>query len=320
MQLSRRTFAFQVLPAVALSGVLGLTTSLLHAGAPRPIPALPFDTVFQGTAKFEQLLQQAETERWAALPLGQRTATVGRALLGTPYVNYTLELDDHIEAVSVNFNGMDCWTFFEAALGFSRMLTVHPPPYQPQDLLRMIELERYRNGRCTGSYVSRLHHLEDWIFDNARRGLVQDLNRVLGGVRIVGRKMDYMATHARHFRYLRNDRSLVPKIAAIEREISNRPIYHIPKRAVPSIENQLRDGDVICISTTWPGTFTSHVGLAWRDEKGVLRFMHASRDTRMVMVDDRLSGYLNRFEKHAGIMVARPLEISPATFTQTPSR
>ena len=83
---------------------------------------MPFETVFKGRDKFDQLVAQARTNNWDSLPIGERTAAVGRALVGTRYKSYTLEIDDHIEAPSVNFYGMDCWTFFEISLGFARML------------------------------------------------------------------------------------------------------------------------------------------------------------------------------------------------------
>ena len=77
--------------------------------------SLPFDTVFKGKAKFDKLVSQAD--QWKSLPLGERTAAIGRALVGTPYKGFTLEIHDRIEAPSVNFLGLDCWTFFEVALG-----------------------------------------------------------------------------------------------------------------------------------------------------------------------------------------------------------
>ena len=40
---------------------------------------LPFSTVFKGTEKFETLVSQAELNQWKTLPIGERTATVGRA-------------------------------------------------------------------------------------------------------------------------------------------------------------------------------------------------------------------------------------------------
>src|SRR5207248_4123407 len=36
------------------------------------IAALPFDTVFKGRAKFDQLIERAEKENWSALPIGER--------------------------------------------------------------------------------------------------------------------------------------------------------------------------------------------------------------------------------------------------------
>jgi len=38
----------------------------------------------------------------------------------------------------------------------------------------------------------------------------------------------------------------------------------------------------------------------------VMRFLHASKNAREVLLDSRLSNYLDRYSLHAGIMVARP--------------
>src|SRR4051812_46570097 len=101
-----RSLLLLLLPAVCL---------ISTAGAPE----LPFNTAFKGRERSHHPLTQAY--QWKSLPLGERTATIGRALCGTPYKGFTLEIDDHIEAPSVNFNGLDCWTFFETSLSFSRM-------------------------------------------------------------------------------------------------------------------------------------------------------------------------------------------------------
>ncbi len=90
--------------------------------APAAIAGLPFDTVFRGSDRFQALVRRADEENWKALPIGERACAVGRALVGTPYQSFTLEIDDHIEAPSVNLNGLDCWTFFETSLAFARML------------------------------------------------------------------------------------------------------------------------------------------------------------------------------------------------------
>jgi cytidylate kinase len=48
-----------------------------------------------------------------------------------------------------------------------------------------------------------------------------------------------------------------------------------------------------------------------RDKKGVLRFLHASRNHRKVILDSRLSDYLAANSKHMGIFVSRPLDVTP---------
>jgi len=271
---------------------------------------LPPGTVFKGEPEFQALAQKAERENWRSLPLGERTVAVGLALLGTPYESYTLEIDNHIESPSVNLRGLDCWTFFEIALGFSRMLEVKSGNYTPQDLLAMIEIDRYRGGHCNGIYTSRLHYLEDWMYDNERRGLVVNLTRSLGGIPMRGRYLNEMSKYWYESRYLRNNRDLVPDMRQIENRIVSRTVYHIPKSQVPAIESKIESGDVICISGNGPEGFTEHVGLAYRDKAGVLRFMHASKDARRVIVDVPLDRYLYRYRKFAGIMVVRPREVS----------
>jgi hypothetical protein len=175
-------------------------------------------------------------------------------------------------------------------------------------MLYWIEQDRYRGGRCTGRFDSRLHHLEDWQYDNARRNLVREVTPSLPGARRLDREMAYMAKNWRSFRQLRADPALIPRMARIEDAISDRGIWYIPKASVRAIESKLQDGDIISIVTNWPGTYTSHVGLAVRDKSGVLRFLHASRDKKAVVMDLRLSDYLAKYPKHAGIMVARPLD------------
>src|ERR1041384_2706910 len=142
---------------------------------------LPFSTVFKGQDQFNRLVAKAKAENWKALPIGERTAAVGQVLVGTRYKHYTLEIDNRIEAPSVNLDAMDCWTFFEISLAFARMLDEPEDKWTPQTMLHYIELDRYRDGNCTGDYLSRLHYLEDWLYDNDRRGLVADLTRELGG-------------------------------------------------------------------------------------------------------------------------------------------
>jgi hypothetical protein len=272
--------------------------------------SLPMSKTFRGQAVFSRLVARAEKEHWRALPISDRIVTVGKALLGTPYVNFTLEIDDRIEAPSVDLVGLDCWTFFEVSLGFARMLEVKSGHYTPQDLLAMIQLDRYRGGVCNGRYTSRLHYLEDWIDDNARRGLVIDMTRRLGGIPIEGHYLNEMSKTWPTSRYMRHDPSLIAGIRQIEERIQARTNYYIPSAKIPEIESQLKNGDVICITNHGPEGYTEHVGLAYRDPTtGSVRFLHASKDGHRVMIDVPIRQYVYRYRRFSGIMVARPSDV-----------
>jgi hypothetical protein len=285
-----------------------LVGSLAHASVEG---RLPFDTVFKGRQQFDRLVDMAKQGNWKALPIGERTATVGQALVGTRYKHFTLEIDNHIEAPSVNFNGMDCWTFFEISLSFARMLNDPESEWSPERMLRYIELDRYRGGSCDGGYLSRLHYLEDWLYDNSHRGLVDDLTHDLGG-RPVPHSAREMSVGWRHYRYLAANKSLLGPLARMEADVSSRPLYEIPKSRVKKIEPKLRSGDIIGIVSRDRGGMrsTSHVGLALRTNDGVLHFMHASSPSNAgrVVVDSELYKYLYRYGTDTGILVARPVK------------
>lgn len=271
---------------------------------------LPLKTIFKGGERFDRLVSMAKSGNWKSLPIGERTAAVGQALLGTRYKSFTLEIDNRIESPSVNFNGLDCWTFFETALAFARMLNEAEENWTPATLLRYIETDRYRGGECTGEYLSRLHYLEDWLYDNDRRGLVDDLTQRLGGTS-VSHSAREMSVGWRHYRYLAANRSLLGPLARMEAQVSSRPLYQIPKSRVAKIESKLQSGDIIgIISRDRRGLCsTSHVGLALRTKDG-LHFMHASSPSNSgkVVVDARISQYLARYRTDSGILVARPLK------------
>src|SRR5438128_670279 len=132
-----------------------LLAALLLLGGVVPAPArhtglLPMDKVFVGIDRFEGRCHQlrAVADKVRAMPIGERTAWFGQVFLGTPYKGFTLEIDDHVEAPSVNLAGLDCWTFFEIALAFARMVEEPAEQWTPETLLRYIEMDRYWGGEC----------------------------------------------------------------------------------------------------------------------------------------------------------------------------
>jgi len=266
---------------------------------------LPLNKTFIGQKKFERISRKALQQQWGKLPMSQRMGKIAKELEGTPYQSFTLEIDDHIESPSVNFNGLDCWTFFETCLGFSRMLETPKTHYKPQDLLRQIEHTRYRGGRCKGNYLDRLHYLAEWYADNDKRKTIKNITRQFPNERM-HKTCDEMTHLWKSYRYLKHNPNLRKGMAQHEARLSKMKVYMIPKDKVAKIESQLQTGDIIGIATKKDGVYCSHVGIIMKDAQGRAHFMHASTTYHKVVIDATISQYLKKFSKHAGILVGRP--------------
>ena len=304
--------SFRYLGYLLLCGAAASTVAL----AQKPVPPysghrLPLATVFQGESKLQAIVAKAGRENWRNLPLGERTIRVARELVGTPYVNYSLEIDDRIESPVVNFKGMDCWTYYENSLAIARMLHYKPAPYRAQDMLHMVEIERYRNGICTGDYLSRMHHLEEVFHDNQRRGYSSNITSRLPGAVRMRRDIQEMTVQWKAYRYLRSNPSLIAPMGKIEAQVSNLPVYQVPKSKVRDAEKYLANGDICAITSTDVSSYTSHVGMIIRLGNRAY-FTHATSDRdkgRMVIIDCPITDYVNASAKRAGIIVCRPNDV-----------
>ncbi len=294
-----------------------ITNASLWAQTPVPPlthPRLPLSTVFKGESKFQAIVAKAERENWRKLPIGERTARVARELVGTPYINYSLEVDDKIESPVANLKNVDCWTFYENSLALARMLRYKPGPYKPEDLLQMVEIERYRNGICTGSYLSRMHHLEEVFYDNQRRGYATNITSRIPGAERMSREIHEMTSQWRAYRYLRATPSLIEPMGKIEAYVSKLPVYQVPKSKVRDAEKYLQSGDICAITTKDNDGYTSHVGMIIR-VKDRAYFVHATSDYdkgRMAIIDRPITDYVNGQSKHAGIIICRPNDVPPS--------
>lgn len=296
----------------------GLLAQAATPVPPQTGPRLPLKTVFQGETKFQAVIAKAEREGWRNLPIGERTALIARECVGTPYQNYTLEVDDRIESPVANLKAVDCWTFYENSLALARLLRYKPGPYRPEDLLHMVEIERYRNGICTGSYLSRMHHLEEVFADNQRRGYATNITARIPGSERIRRTIREMTVQWRAYRYLKANPALIQPMGKIEEQVSNLPVYHVPKSRVRAAERYLQSGDICAITTTAAGGYTSHVGLIIRVNDRAY-FAHATSDYdkgRMAIIDRPITDYLAAASKHAGIVICRPNDVPPSALWQ----
>jgi len=307
--------------SIAMNGITRLQVQAPARQSSVPVatrPRLPMSTVFKGEPKFAAVVAKAEREGWRKLPIGERTARIAREMTGVPYTGYTLEVDDRTESPVVNLTGMDCWTFYENSLAIARMIAYKPGPYSPEDMLQMIELERYRDGKCTGAYLSRMHHLEEVFHDNQRRGYALNITSRIPGAERLTREIREMTVQWKSYRYLKNNPALVEPMGRIEAQVSKLPVFHVPKAKVRAAENYLQNGDICAITSTWKGGYTSHVGMIIR-VKGRAYFMHATSDRdkgRMTIIDMPITDYLNGSSTHAGIIICRPFDIPPSPLWQ----
>ena len=281
-------------------------------------PQLDLYHTFKGTDQFQKISNKAISKHWHKLPIGERIMVFAREMHGTPYVGFTLEIHDRIESPSVNLRGLDCWTFFETALGMARMVELQKPSYHPNDLLREIEWTRYRGGTCNGNYLDRIHYLAEWFFEAEARGIATDITRELGhSQRLSDRKIQEMTVLWKSYRYLKNNPSLRKPMAVHESRVARLPVDYIPREKVHLVEPKLQNGDILGIVTRHDGGFCSHVGLLSKGKDGVARLMHASRNYKKVVVDKSISAYLKSFSSHLGVMVARPRPRSEAIVNQS---
>jgi hypothetical protein len=275
---------------------------LLAAILPGRLLAAPKDEVV-----FDHLLRLARERAWSKLAIGPLTGEVGMALVGTPYVGGTLEVDDDVETCVVDLGRLDCVTFYEAALGFARMLKTHPATLTMDALRAQIKRMRYRGGHMDG-YLSRLHYTSDWLYDNDKKGIVKLVSPHLPGAERMDKTLDFMSTHPSAYRQLKAHPDWVKRLAGMEHQWSMRRPAYLPKEEVPMVESLLETGDIIGVVTSTPGLDTSHTGLCYRDAEGALRFLHASSSHHQVELGPRLSEYLMSVTKDTGIMAARPME------------
>jgi len=299
--LERRAFVMLAWKALVGAGALAISR-------PDPAPGRDRDrNVFAGQETFEQLLRLARERAWSELPIGERIGAIGVALRQTPYVVATLELYEDREVCSVNLRGLDCVTFFESSLAFARML--RRGGRTPDALLAEVTFTRYRGGQLT-DYASRLHYLSDWFFDNEHKRVVRLITPELPGAERFTKRVNFMSTHPEAYQQLKASPDLVRKIARVEAEINAREMQYVPKEKVAAAQPLLMTGDIVGVTTTIDGLDCAHAGFCYRDERGVLRLLHASTTQKAVTLDDELATYLGLVSTHTGIMVARPLEVT----------
>jgi len=229
---------------------------------------------------------------------------IGKLVIGTKHVGGTLE-GKGAEICRVNLTGLDCVTFLENVLCLARIIKKGKTTFD--NFKAELIFTRYRGGKLT-DYTSRLHYTSDWIYDNEKKKVVRNITKEIGGENFPV-KVFFMSKNSHLYQALNEFPGFIETIAKIEREINKRPHWYIPQARVKEAQEYIQTGDIIALATKKEGLDFAHTGLAYKDNKGKIRFLHASQSVGEVILDKELFEYLHIAKTHIGITVARPLAV-----------
>lgn len=236
-------------------------------------------------------------------PIHEVIIEVGQSFLGAPYEARTLEVEGD-ERLVVNLRAFDCVTFVENALVFARLIKKNDLEFSTYK--SELQHIRYRKG-IIDKYPSRLHYFSDWIHDNEEKDIVVNATELLGGFPYK-KTINFMTENRERYWQLADERYF-KAIKKIEAQLSRRRMYYIPKQLIKAVQNGIRSGDIIGITTKIQGLDIIHTGIALRTERSDLYYLHAPNVKGKVRVTQKpLHQYLAAHSRHTGIMVARPLE------------
>ncbi|MDL2243550.1 DUF1460 domain-containing protein [Bacteroidales bacterium OttesenSCG-928-J19] len=223
------------------------------------------------------------------------------ALFRSPYQAGTLE-GNETEQLVVNLEAFDCTTFVETVMALTLAGRRENPTYE--DFKEELQRIRYRDGIIDG-YSSRLHYISDWIRNNKKMGIIEDVTDSIGGIPF-SPKLSYMSTHPELYTALKANPAEVEKMKAIEEEVNqDTTLYYIPKGKITRIASKIQDGDILFFTTSIAGLDVQHAGIAYRFGKQLSFFHASSLQGEVAPQPGTLSAYCRNSKTITGIIVVR---------------
>jgi hypothetical protein len=241
-------------------------------------------------------------------------AELGKSFLGTPYRAHALEQPGE-ERLVVNMRGLDCVSFCENAIALARCVKQSTMTFE--DYRRELQFIRYRNGVING-YPSRLHYFVDFIHDNERKGVLNNITQEMGG-KPYKKRIHFMTSNVHAYRQLKENPAFVEEMRRQEEAISRRSHYYVPKEEVRSAEKNILSGDILAFTTDINGLDVSHTGIAlWhraappiKSGQERLHLLHAPAVGTTVSITEKpLAEYLAANKRQTGVIVARVREVA----------
>ncbi|MFA8343889.1 MAG: N-acetylmuramoyl-L-alanine amidase-like domain-containing protein [Rhodothermaceae bacterium] len=238
-------------------------------------------------------------------PINKIFTEIAKSFIGIEYAANTLQ-NENKEELRIHLTGLDCYTFVEAALVFSRNIKRSKTGFS--DFESELENVRYRNGKL-GDYTSRLHYFSDWLFEMDKREIIDLVTKDIGGEKYE-KRINFMSAHPQYYKELKNNPVFVKKMSVIENEMNKRNYFYINQLDIEKNESKLKSGDIIGITTSIKGLDISHVGIAVKMSDDRIHFLHAPVSGKKIQITKLpLSDYIKKNKKQIGIMVGRIREI-----------
>lgn len=260
------------------------------------------------TLAFSQLSPQKvftqKMEVAASAELGTQVLRMSESFLGTPYIAGTLE-GNPVEKLVCKFDGLDCTTLVESVitLAIAKKENLSFEGYR-NELTKL----RYRDGEING-YASRLHYVLDWLYENEKRGRLEDVTAKIGGVPF-RKEINFMTNHANLYASLAES-EVWERVKEQENRINERDYNYIPKSGIHKAEPLLRDGDIVAFTSSVAGLDCNHMGIITKVGNRAY-LIHASSTGKKVLISDvPLAEYVASVPKHTGMIVARLIDLKP---------
>lgn len=248
----------------------------------------------------EKLLNEADGGQLTPLYFAEK-------LLGRPYVGQTLEVNGDVEKLVVNLRELDCTTLVENAVALAMAHNKGGKSFS--DFCGALLKIRYKSGLNSG-YSSRLHYFSQWINDNCRMGITEDVGADGKYPFIARQRLDlhFMTRNPQYYRQLKDNPLLCEEILKEENAINGLVVNYIPKNLLNQPQSKLsaiHDGDIIALVTNKDGLDISHVGIAvWENNR--LHLLNASSLQNKVILDNSsLYNYQKKRASQLGIRVIR---------------
>ena len=223
-----------------------------------------------------------------------------------PYVAHTLEIKDKEEHLAINLQSLDCTTLVENVCALA--LTTSHGSKKWKDYLFWLQKLRYDNGKIDG-YKSRNHYFSQWIQSGTKLGLVKEIVPPRSISVPMKLSLTYMSDHPDSYPLLKVNMEERRLIAEMENRASGATVRYIPKERVGDsrkVLGDIRDGDIIAITTKKAGLDISHVGFAVWGKDGKLHLLNASSIHKKVVLEPMtLYQYMQKHSSQIGIRVIR---------------